>query len=68
MLAIGGVDLKEQRKRLLVERPAVIVGTLGRVMEMIDKEYFSLQRLQVLALDEADKFTMKGKTKAWRKD
>jgi len=48
-----------------VKKPRVVVATLGRVMEMLDKEYISLDRLKVLALDEADKFTMKGKARAW---
>jgi hypothetical protein len=34
-------------------------------MEMLDKEYIRLDLLKVLTLDEADKFTMKGKARAW---
>lgn len=66
LLAIGGVDLKEQRKVLLVKRPKIVVATLGRLLEMLDKEYISLERLEVLALDEADKFNVKGKKKTWQ--
>lgn len=33
-----------------------MIGTLGRVKEMIDKEYISLGLLEMLILDEADKF------------
>ena len=66
MLAIGGLELKDQRKVLLVKRPRVIVATLGRLLEMLAKEYVSLAHLKVLALDEADKFTVKGKAKAWQ--
>lgn len=65
MLAIGGLELKDQRKVLLVKRPKVIFATLGRLLEMLAKEYISLERLKVLALDEADKFTVKGKARAW---
>jgi superfamily II DNA/RNA helicase len=66
MLAIGGMELKDQRKTLLVMRPRVIVGTMGRVAEMIDKEYLSIKGLKVLAIDEADKFTTRGNVKAWQ--
>jgi superfamily II DNA/RNA helicase len=45
VLAIGGIDLKEQRKVLLVKRPKVVVATLGRLLEMINKEYIGLERL-----------------------
>ena len=66
VLVIGGIDLKEQRKVLLVKRPKVVVATLGRLLEMIDKEYIGLERLEILALDEADKFSVRGKKKTWQ--
>ena len=65
VLAIGGIDLKEQRKVMLLKRPRILVATLGRLLEMIDKEYIGLEGLEILALDEADKFNVKGKKKTW---
>lgn len=56
VLLIGGLDAKEQRRKLLVEKPLVAVGTPGRVREFIDKEWLSLSELDTLIIDEADKF------------
>ena len=57
VLLIGGLDIKDQRRKLLVERPSVAVGTPGRIKEMIDKEWLSLDSsLDTLIIDEADKF------------
>jgi superfamily II DNA/RNA helicase len=56
-LLIGGLSLKDQRKKLLVKKPNVIIGTLGRIKEVIDKEYIDINDLKILLLDESDKFT-----------
>lgn len=55
-LLIGGLDIKAQRKKLLIKKPSIIVGTLGRIKETMDKEYINLNKLKILILDEADKF------------
>jgi superfamily II DNA/RNA helicase len=39
VLLIGGLDSREQRRKLLVERPLVAVGTPGRIREMLEKEW-----------------------------
>ena len=57
---IGGLDLKDQRKVLLVKKPKVIFATLGRLLEHISKEYISLSKLKLMAFDEADKFKLSG--------
>ncbi len=57
---IGGLDLKEQRKQLLVSKPKVIFATLGRLIEVvIEREWLSLSKLQVFIMDEADKMVTK---------
>ena len=55
-LVIGGIDIKEQRRKLIVDRPTIIVGTPGRIKEMIDKEWISLASVNTVVVDEADKF------------
>lgn len=55
-MVIGGLDIKEQRRKLLVDQPLVIVGTPGRIKEMIQREWLNLQELDTLIIDEADKF------------
>jgi superfamily II DNA/RNA helicase len=39
-----------------VDRPVLLVGTPGRVKEMIEKEWLSFDTLDTLIIDEADKF------------
>jgi superfamily II DNA/RNA helicase len=39
-----------------VDRPALLVGTPGRVKEMLEKEWLSFETLDTLIIDEADKF------------
>ena len=59
-LLIGGLDLKEQRRQLLVNKPAVVFATLGRLIEFcFEREWLSLAALKVLIMDEADKMVNK---------
>ena len=45
-LLIGGLDMKEQRKQILLKRPKVIFATLGRFIEVVtEKEWLSLSKL-----------------------
>ncbi|MGQ0708652.1 MAG: ATP-dependent RNA helicase DbpA [Rhodoferax sp.] len=50
----GGVALRGQRATL--ENGAhIVVGTPGRVLDMIERQYLSLEGLHTLVLDEADR-------------
>ena len=51
---------------LLVRKPKVVFATLGRLLEMVEKQYIAVDALKVLALDEADKFTHKPKSASKR--
>lgn len=54
MKIIGGNQLEIQSIGL--NRGAdVIIGTPGRIKEMIEKHYLSLERLSWVVIDEADK-------------
>jgi superfamily II DNA/RNA helicase len=33
---IGGLEIKEQKRKLLIDKPAIIVGTPGRVKEIVE--------------------------------
>ncbi len=44
----------------------MIFATLGRLLEHLEKEYICLENLKILAIDEADKFNLTGKKKAWQ--
>jgi ATP-dependent RNA helicase DbpA len=50
----GGVATRGQRASL--EHGAhIVVGTPGRIMDMLEREYLSLENLNTLVLDEADR-------------
>ncbi|HEX5755803.1 MAG TPA: ATP-dependent RNA helicase DbpA [Arenimonas sp.] len=51
----GGVALGPQLASLAQHPPQVLVGTPGRVQELIDKRALDLRQLRVLVLDEADR-------------
>ncbi len=50
----GGIPIKVQLDSLK-HSPHIIVGTPGRVIKLLDKEVISLDKLQTLVLDEADR-------------
>jgi ATP-dependent RNA helicase RhlB len=53
-LAYGGVDYEKQRK-VLEEGVDVLIGTPGRIIDYFKQKVFSLRRIDVMVLDEADR-------------
>ena len=51
----GGVALGPQLASLAAHPPQVVVGTPGRVQELVRKKALDLRRVRVLVLDEADR-------------
>jgi superfamily II DNA/RNA helicase len=56
---IGGIPISETRSNLLVDKPLIVCGTLGRVLDMLERKYISLDSLQMLVFDEADQMCKK---------
>ena len=56
---IGGTSLKNDLQALQ-DGIHVVVGTPGRVLQMIDKKYLKLSHLKVFILDEADDMLSRG--------
>ena len=56
LLLIGGLDAKEQKRKILVDKPAIMVGTPGRIKEFLENELISFRDLKAFIIDEADKF------------
>jgi len=50
----GGHDMQTEIQNL-VEAPALLIGTPGRISDHIKRETFSLQNIRTLVLDEFDK-------------
>ena len=52
-LSVGGISVTDNISSLR-KRPHVIIGTPGRVLDMIHKKYINVNTLKMLILDEAD--------------
>ncbi len=51
----GGHPISEQRRSIEGNKPAIIVGTPGRVLDHIDKWNFNPKSVETLIIDEFDK-------------
>lgn len=52
-LCVGGTNVNEERNRLK-EGAQIVVGTPGRIKDMINRQYLSTSFLKMLIIDEAD--------------
>lgn len=55
VVAIYGGDPIEKQARKLAQKPEIIVGTPGRVMDMERRGYLRFDKIQVAILDEVDR-------------
>jgi len=54
---IGGIPWKDQKRNIKFHKPQIIVATVGRLLEAVQsKEAVELSELELLVIDEADKF------------
>ncbi len=54
VLAYGGTDYEKQRRQLQ-EGADILIGTPGRIIDYFKQKVFSLRKIQVVVLDEADR-------------
>jgi translation initiation factor 4A len=59
-LLVGGVSIDENKRELNENVPQIIVGTPGRVQDMIRRGYLNTKNLKLLVLDEADEMLSSG--------
>ncbi len=60
LLLVGGVSIEQNKKMLNEINPQVIVGTPGRVQDMIRRGYLETKNIKLLVLDEADEMLSTG--------
>ena len=53
MKIIGGANVKRQIEKIR-ERPDIIVGTSGRMIELIDQRKLKVHEVDTIIIDEAD--------------
>ena len=51
----GGAPLSEQQRELKKLQPVIVVGTPGRLVDLLEKKAFSLSQCSIVVLDEADR-------------
>ena len=54
VLAYGGTDYEKQRRKIQ-DGADVLIGTPGRIIDYFKQKVFSLKKIQVVVLDEADR-------------
>lgn len=52
-LSVGGISISDNISSL-TKNPEIIIGTPGRVLDMIHKKYIKKNNIKILILDEAD--------------
>ena len=53
-LLIGGTNIEESKKNLEQNTPQIVIGTPGRVHDMIKRKYLNTEFIDLLIVDEAD--------------
>lgn len=53
VLCVGGSNIQESRKEI-DSYPSIVIGTPGRIIDMLDKGYLTTKAVKLLVLDEAD--------------
>ena len=64
LLLTGGMPMGPQLSSLSVHDPHVVVGTPGRIVDLLKKRALYLQNLRTLVLDEADRMLDMGFTES----
>lgn len=59
-ILIGGTSINEDSMNLHKNTPQVIVGTPGRIYDMIKREKLNIRNLKILVIDEADDMLSSG--------
>ena len=60
ILLVGGVSVDENKRKLRDDSPQVVVGTPGRIQDIIRRGYLQTKDLKLLILDEADEMLSSG--------
>ena len=57
---IGGTNVRNEMQKLQAEAPHIVVGTPGRVFDMLNRRYLSPKWIKMIVLDEADEMLSRG--------
>ncbi|XP_060886611.1 eukaryotic translation initiation factor 4A1A [Labrus mixtus] len=57
---IGGTNIRCESQKLTAEPPHIVVGTPGRVFDMLNRGHISSKYIKMFVLDEADEMLSRG--------
>jgi translation initiation factor 4A len=57
---MGGTPVRDDIKQLKSSIPHIAIGSVGRILDMTQKNYLKLQNLKILIIDEADEMLTQG--------
>ncbi|XP_062462623.1 eukaryotic initiation factor 4A-I, partial [Pezoporus occidentalis] len=57
---IGGTNVRAEVQKLQLEAPHIVVGTPGRVFDMLNRRFLSPRYIRMFVLDEADEMLSRG--------
>jgi len=60
MLLVGGTSVDKNKRDLSEIKPHVVVGTPGRIHDMIRRRYLLVDKMKLLVIDEADEMLSAG--------
>ena len=60
MLLVGGTSVDKNKSDLNEIKPHVVVGTPGRIHDMIRRRYLKVDKMKLLVIDEADEMLSSG--------
>ena len=60
LLLVGGTSVEQNKKELTNNTPHLIVGTPGRIHDMIRRKYLKVKDIKTLVIDEADEMLSSG--------
>ena len=57
---IGGTNVRNEMQKLQAEAIHIVVGTPGRMFDMLNRRYLSPKWIKMIVLDEADEMLSRG--------
>uniref|UniRef100_A0AAY4EFV0 RNA helicase n=1 Tax=Denticeps clupeoides TaxID=299321 RepID=A0AAY4EFV0_9TELE len=57
---IGGTNVRNEVQKLQAEAPHIVVGTPGRVFDMLNRRFLASKYIKMFVLDEADEMLSRG--------
>jgi translation initiation factor 4A len=60
LLLVGGTSVEKNKADIKKNKPQIVVGTPGRVHDMLRRKYLKMDHLKLIILDEADEMLGRG--------